>query len=206
MLKFFQMAKKALLIIAHAANSQEKLTKDLKWANLAEVDVAQPILGQNLIVQHNGLLGKLGIGQSLASMLKSSPGNKILFDLKHPLPITQFAKKFLHILQEANVQTCQVTSNNWRILAQLAAIAPCQTFYYLKSEKDKQRLFTLLPHMGHLTGVVIPAKNFSKSWLKKIAKHNLKIIVANCQNEAEVEHLANLGVYAVILNQPPISN
>lgn len=194
------MANK-ILIVAHAANSKAKIENSLKWADLAEIDLSCSIWGK-FTVQHNGFLGKLGIGKSFNKVVNPEFTNKILLDLKHPQWTFKFVNRFIKFVLFNNLTNCLITSDHWPTIRKLAKNQNFKAFYYLRKEKDKEKFLKILPIVSRPEGVIVQAKHFSKQWLKKISKYKLKVIVVYPREEDQITRLAKIGVWAVITNSP----
>lgn len=186
------------LLIAHAANSYKMVRQVLKWADLAEVDVAQNIFNGQFLLQHQGILGKFGIGNLIRPILATKLEDKILYDLKHPQWSVNFADKFVELIINRGLEKIIIVSDHWPTLVHLSRKYQFRTFYYLAKEEDKQKFIKLLPKINFPEGVVLKGTMIDKRWLKKMERYRLKVIANGIKSQEEKERLQAFGIYGLI--------
>ena len=192
------MSKK---IIIHSANSHKKVRRALKIADFAEVDVAKSFFGKEFILQHNGILGKLGIGPGIRPLLGEKYQNKIIFDLKHPKFSFYFNKLFGQMLVKRSFKNAMITSSDWQTVSKIAKIYHYRPFYYLDREKDKNAFIRMLPTLAFPEGVITPVKLINRTWIKKMQKYQIKLI-AWAKNKEEENLVDDLPIFAKIVDFP----
>lgn len=172
-----------MLKIAHNIKNVDKARQALNaGANILEVDVAQSLIFERFTTQHQGVLGKLGIGSNLLPLLKKEFNSKLLFDLKHPNYSFNFFTGFYKILRQSGIKNAKVCGKDWQIVTKIAQSCIFTPYYTIAEQKDFSKV-------GKLKNTQLPV-NFT-------IRHNL----LNSENLKRVKaDFPHCGIYVWIVN------
>lgn len=183
-------------IIAHSIPTLREAKISLESGiQTAEVDVAQAITGR-FIIQHQGLLGKIGLGENLANFLKER-NNNLLLDLKHPQYSPNFAKKLSGLLMRMGVVESKVCGTHWKTVSSICENVHLSPYYTINSE-NHFRGFSRTHHQ------YLPAEGFSvhhslitEQFMRDLGK-GTKILAWDVNDRKTATRMHQLGVTAII--------
>lgn len=192
------MAK--IKIIAHGANTLAKIEKAFAaGANLVEVDVSKQVFTSRFVAQHQGVLGKFGIGENLEEILAKIPAEKIIFDIKHPQFTPSFAEQFDKLLKKYNFTKASLSSDNFQVLEKLSNLANYKIYFLVENEDNVEKLLTLKNRWKNKNfGVSISTKFINRIDLGKIHQNGLEIFVGPINDYEILKQVLNLEIDGII--------
>lgn len=194
--------KNKVKIIAHGANSLEKIKKAFEdGADLAEVDVSKKVFFNKFVAQHQGVLGKFGIGSNLIEILKKVSQDKIIFDIKHPQFTPSFAEKFKKLLAEFNFKNTYITSDNWPILTKFGQIRGFRTYFLVENSRNLEKVLKRNNKDIKNVGVIIGGKFLNYAKLAPLMRNGIQIFAGIVNGIDLFKRSQELGVEGVITDE-----
>jgi len=194
---------KKIRIIAHGANSLENIEKAFsRGADFVEVDVSKQVFTTRFVAQHQGILGKIGIGKKLEQILSKIPQEKIIFDIKHPQFTPSFAGKFHQLLEKFNFKRANIVSDNWSVLLKLANKGDYRIYFLVESQQNLEQLIAIREELKNKNfGVIIGGKFLNYAKLAPLMRNGIQIFAGIVNDIDLFKRSQELGVEGVITDE-----
>lgn len=126
-----------MIKIAHAVKNLAEAKKAVDFGcDLLEVDISQNIVSGKFVIQHNGITGKLGIGQNFNDLLKSEFKNKLVLDLKHAKYSLNYQRKLNNLLKKEETKSPKITGLDFKIISKIAKVNNAEAYYGFLNKKS----------------------------------------------------------------------
>lgn len=197
-----------MIKIAHAVKTLVDAKKAIGTNyDLLETDISQNIVSGKFVIQHNGITGKLGIGQNLDDLLKSEFKNKLVLDLKHAKYSLNYQRKINKLLKEEKIKNLKITGIDLRIISQIAKENNAEIYYGFLNNKSIKSFFNNLPYLYKPSGFSIKAELINKNLVQNLKSKfpKSKIWAWTVNGTEETKRLTNLKVDGIITDNWKIS-
>lgn len=187
-------------IIAHGIPSLREAKFSIEsGVAIAELDVSQSLLGK-FFIQHNGLLGKLGVGESLAEFLNERTEG-LLFDIKHPRLSFNFARGFSQVLISAGIKEAKVCGPDWNTVSQVCERTGFSPYYSLNTPKHVMEFPKKQPELVPAEGLSVHHRLITDRFMSEL-ESGMKVLAWDVNNRQTASRMHDLGVSAVISSNP----
>ena len=214
-----------LKIIAHGIKSLPQAKDAIRaGVDFLEIDVSKRFFFNKFCAQHNGLMGIIGIGPILETLLTAEVKSRAFLDLKPVSLRNSFTHKFAELLTKTGVKNARICGHNWELISALCKKTGASPFYTLKNkgglEKFKRQLHLLKKPAGlsvHYRLITkdlinycskLKAENFSRSLPRELARGSknkkalsFEIWAWTVNDLKEAKRLAHLKVDGIITDE-----
>lgn len=189
-------------LIAHGvANSREASRAFESGASLAEIDVSLGFPAR-FVIQHQGILGKIGIGQPLESFLAQNR-NRLLLDIKHPRFSLGFAQKLSGILSSLGIKDVSVCGRNWSTVSQVCQANDLPAYYTLENHQSIEAFRKANPRLKPAKGVSVEHSLIDAKFMQEFQQNrSLRVLAWKVNNREVAKRLEDLKVDALITSSP----
>ena len=189
-------------LIAHGiANSSEAFRAFERGATLAEINVSLGFLTR-LVIQHQGILGALGIGQSLESFLAQNK-DRLLIDIKHPRFSLNFAQKLSAMLSRLGIEEANVCGRNWSTVSQVCEANNLPAYYTLESQHSIDEFRAASQKLRPAEGVSVEHSLIDSDFMGEFQQNRgLRILAWKVESQDVAKRLEDLKVDAMIASSP----
>jgi len=187
--------------IAHAVKTLTDAKKAIESSfDLLETDISQNILSGKFVIQHNGITGKLGIGQNLDNLLNSKFRNKLVLDLKHAKYSLNYQRKLNNLLKEEKVKNVKITGLDLKIISEIAKENNGEVYYGFLNNKSINLFFNSLTQIYEPSGFSIKAELVNKDLVQKLKSKfpKAQIWAWTVNYQTEIKRLQKLKVDGII--------
>ncbi len=186
-------------IIAHGIQDP-KIAKYAisKGVDYLEIDVSKRFLFNKFTAQHNGLLGILGLGPLLESMLTREIRTRAFLDLKPLSPRNSFTLKLADLLVRLSVKEVKICGHNWTMLSLLSKKIAAKPYYTIKNEEGAQAFKKLLPTFSKPVNFSVKHSLINKKFMKDFKKKSNEIWAWTVNDIEDTKRLMNLEVDGII--------
>lgn len=184
-------------IIAHSVTNMEGAKNAIKLGcNFVEIDIAKQFLIPRFVIRHNGVLGKLGIGESINKLLDKNIQDNLYLDLKLTFLSLTFKRRFSKVLKKIKLKNVRICGRDWEIVSDIAKKNNLLPFYTIASQRHKKRIDSILPNLTKPAGFSIRHKVLDKELIKllKTRYPTCEIWAWVVNSKEEIQRMKKLGV------------
>lgn len=190
-----------MIKIAHAVKTLVDAKKAIESNyDLLETDISQNIVSGKFVIQHNGITGKLGIGQNLDNLLKSEFKNKLVLDLKHAKYSLNYQRKICRLLKEKKIKNLKITGIDLRIISEIARENNAEVYYGFLNKKSISNFEKLAPLLYKPSGFSIKSELINKNLVQSLKSQfpKAQVWAWTVNNQAEIKRLQKLKIDGII--------
>ncbi len=196
-------------IIAHGANTREKALGAISKGLSPEIDVTKGFLDKKIIIQHNGILGAIGIGQKLeefSDILTLADNSPIpIIDLQHPHG-KDFVPRLSSCIGNKRVIIC---GTEHQIVSDLCSMEPDSRLplYSIGKPKHLEEYFQRQEGLMPPLGFSVRHNLINPELLKKLRNGNstgARIYAWTVNSLQRAEELAEMGIDGIFPGYPQL--
>lgn len=169
-----------------------------KGVDFLEIDVAKKLLFNKFTAQHNGILGILGLGPILETLLIKEVRTRAFLDLKPISYRESFVYKLSELLAKLGIDNVRICGHNWKILSTLRGKINAKPYYTIKDEFGAEKFQKMLPNLSQPIGFSVKYNLINEKFIKRFKKKSTEIWAWTVNDITESKRLINLGVDGII--------
>ncbi|OGD88307.1 hypothetical protein A3D04_00160 [Candidatus Curtissbacteria bacterium RIFCSPHIGHO2_02_FULL_40_16b] len=188
-------------IIAHGINNIKDAKKALmSGVDFVEVDVSKRIFFNKFTTQHNGLMGILGFGPMLETLLTAEIRSRAFFDLKPVSYRSSFTHKLIELLLKCGVKNAKICGHDWQMLSNLSHKVNAKPYYTIKNLQGINKLKTMVRQLKKPRGFSIKHNLITKSLVRHLKSDypTSELWAWTVNDLKEANRLAKLDVDGII--------
>jgi len=188
-------------IIAHGITDPKVAKYAIsKGVDYLEIDVSKRLLFNRFTAQHNSLLGILGLGPLLESLLTKEIRARAFLDLKPVSYRNNFTLKLADLLVKLSVKEVKICSHNWTMLSLLEKMIKAKPYYTIKDEVGLEKFKTTILNYPKPTGLSVKHNLIDKKLMKFVRNlpANKQVWAWTVNDIEETKRLLYLGVDGII--------
>ena len=188
-------------VIAHGINNIKDAKKALRsGVDFIEIDVSKRIFFNKFTTQHNGLMGILGFGPMLETLLTAEIRSRAFFDLKPVSYRSSFTHKLAELLLKVGVKDAKICGHDWQMLSNLSHKVNAKPYYTIKNIEGLEKLKKMLPHLKKPVGLSVKHNLINKKFMNLVKKLPIKqkIWAWTVNDTEEIKRLEKLNVDGII--------
>lgn len=191
-------------IIAHGIKSLPEAKKAIRaGVDFVEIDVSKRFFGNYFTAQHNSLMGILGLGPVLETLLTAEVRSRAFLDLKPVSWRNSFTHKFAQLLIKIGAKDTKICGHDWQMLSNLSRDINAKPYYTISNIQGFKKLKTMVKKLKKPRGFSVKHnlidKNFM-AWIRTLpAKSSVWAWTVN--DIKEMKRLAKLEVDGIITDE-----
>lgn len=186
-------------IIAHGITDPKTAKYAIsKGVDFVEIDVSKQLLSGKFTVQHNGVLGILGLGPILETLLTKEVRTRAFLDLKPISYRESFTLKLAELLVKLSVKEVKICGHNWTMLSLLEKRINAKPYYTIKDIEGAEKFKEMLPNLSRPVGFSVRHELITEKFLKEFKKKSTEVWAWTVNDLEETKRLLYLGVDGVI--------
>lgn len=189
-------------IIAHAVKDRGTASTALKkGVDFLEIDISKRLFFSKFIIQHNVLIGALGLGPIVDNLLTAELRAKAFLDLKVTPKTSIYTKKLILLLKKLKVKNIKMCGHNWQLISKICHENKSQPFYTLKNKRSLEKFKRQLHILKKPAGFSVHYKLIDKKFMKEFKKKSVEIWAWTVNDIQEIQRLAELKVDGIITDE-----
>lgn len=166
--------------------------------DFVEIDVSKQILSGKFTAQHNGLMGILGLGPILETLLTKEIRTRAFLDLKPISYRESFTLKLADLLIKLSVKEVRVCGHNWTMLSLLEKKIKAKPYYTIKDEEGAERFKKQISTLSQPVGFSVKHNLITKKFIRDFKNKSTEIWAWTVNDVEETKRLLYLGVDGII--------
>jgi len=185
-------------------NNQKLAQKALKaGVDFVEIDVSKRLIFNKFTAQHNGLMGIVGWGRMLETILTAEVKTRAFLDLKPISYRATFAARFIELLLKLGIKNAKICGHNWEMISQLAQKNNAKPYYTIKDDDGLQKFKRAMSRLAKPAGLSVKHNLIDKKFMEFVGNlpAGRQVWAWTVNDLVEVKRLADLKVDGIITDK-----